>query len=79
MEAFLVLKGMDAIHIASALDAGCKEFLTWDTDMSNAETAATITTLRGLGMTVITPCQSTLLPAHYRQQPLGLKGNKLKK
>jgi hypothetical protein len=70
---------MDAIHIASALDAGCKEFLTWDTDMANPKTAETITTLRGLGMTVITPCQSALLPPHYKTATASTKGQKLKK
>jgi hypothetical protein len=66
----LVLKGMDAIHVASALDAKCKEFLTWDTDMSNQKAAEKITTLHGLGMMVITPSQSELLPPHYKQDTL---------
>lgn len=66
----LRLKGMDAIHVASAIDAGCKEFLTWDTDMSNTKTAEKITKLQTLGMQVITPSQTSLLPPQYRQSRL---------
>jgi len=69
----LILKGMDAIHVASAIDAGCKEFLTWDTDMSNKKTADKITTLRGIGMSVIAPSQTSLLPPQYRQPSLDLR------
>jgi predicted nucleic acid-binding protein len=72
----VVLKGMDAIHVASALDAGCKEFLTWDTDMSNEKTAQKIMALRGIGMSVILPSNSALLPPQYRQPPLALNNAK---
>jgi len=71
----LVLKGMDAIHVASALDAGCKEFLTWDNDMANQKTAEKITTLRGLKMMVVKPSQSAILPVHYKQDNLLRKTN----
>ncbi|HWF02750.1 MAG TPA: hypothetical protein VHA06_03635, partial [Candidatus Angelobacter sp.] len=66
----LALKGMDAIHVASGLDAGCKEFLTFDTDMSNDKTAQKITTLKGMGMSVRKPSETSLLPPHYRQDVL---------
>jgi predicted nucleic acid-binding protein len=69
----IVLKGMDAIHVASALDAGCKEFLTWDMDMGNQKTAQKIIKLQELGMKVIQPCQSTLLPPQYSQERLDYK------
>jgi predicted nucleic acid-binding protein len=73
----LVLKGMDAIHVASAIDAQCKEFLTWDTDMSKEKTAEKITALRGLGMSVITPSQSSILGPEYKQVNLLTKADKL--
>jgi hypothetical protein len=39
-------------------------------DMAKERTAAKISTLRGLGMMVIRPSQSTLLPPHYKQANL---------
>jgi predicted nucleic acid-binding protein len=69
----LVLKGMDAIHVASALDADCKEFLTWDSDMASEKAAQKIATLKGLGMKVITPSQSAILPPQYAQSQLDYK------
>ncbi len=38
----IFLKPIDSLHVASALDAGCTEFLTWDTDMSKPTRAAQI-------------------------------------
>lgn len=63
----LKVRGKDAIHVASALEAECKELLSWDTDMSKPEEAAKIELLAGLGVKVITPKQSTLLPSFYRE------------
>jgi predicted nucleic acid-binding protein len=62
------LSGMDAIHVASAIEAKCTEFLTWDTRItSNASFLAS------QGISVITPSQTRLLPPLYMQtNPGGL-------
>jgi len=60
------LKGMDAIHVASALEANCTEFLTWDNDMGKSKVAQKRTALAALGLKVITPSMTTLLPTYYR-------------
>jgi PIN domain len=59
------LQGMDAIHVASAIDADCTEFLTRDTDMSKAKVAGKLRALADAGISVITPSQSKLLPPRY--------------
>lgn len=64
------LKGMDGIHVASALDAECKEFLTWDTDIGKPAVAAKIKALQKMGVRVITPRDSRLLPGEYTQSHL---------
>ncbi len=69
----LCLRGMDAIHVASAIDAGCKELLTWDTDINDPKTAQKITVLRQLGISAIVPSQSQLLPPQYKQSSLNLR------
>jgi len=53
---------MDAIHVASALEAKCTEFLTWDKDMSNSKAQF----LASQGISVITPSATKLLPPLYR-------------
>ncbi len=63
------LKGADAIHVASALMTGCKEFLTSDkqgsrSPLKNADKIAK------LGLKVINPCSTQLLPPDYRQENL---------
>lgn len=57
------LRGMDAIHVASAIEARCAEFLTWDTDMGNAKAQF----LAAQGIRVITPSQTQFLPQLYLQ------------
>ncbi|MGD0888525.1 MAG: PIN domain-containing protein [Acidobacteriaceae bacterium] len=59
------LQGMDAIHVASAIDANCTEFLTCDTDMSKPKVADKIRVLASVGISVITPSQTKLLTALY--------------
>jgi predicted nucleic acid-binding protein len=66
------LSGMDAIHVASALEAGCTEFLTWDNGIKKNRLAEKASALAALGLQVITPCNTRLLPPYYlsEQQPL---------
>jgi predicted nucleic acid-binding protein len=59
------LKGADAIHVASAVEAQCTEFLTWDTDITKPK----VQLLSKLGIAVITPSQTKLLPPIYATGP----------
>ncbi len=59
------LKGMDAIHVASALDAHCTEFLTWDGDMGKNKIAEKARALAALGIRVTVPSETKLLPSLY--------------
>jgi predicted nucleic acid-binding protein len=61
------LSGMDAIHVASAIDAQCTEFLTWDKEITDSAPA-----LANLGIRVTTPSQTKFLPPLYMQTKPGL-------
>ena len=61
------LSGMDAIHVASAIEAKCAELLTWDKDIVNAAPF-----LASQGIRVITPSQTQFLPPLYAQVKPGL-------
>jgi predicted nucleic acid-binding protein len=58
----LALSGADAIHIASALELKCDEFLTWDNKLH-----ANVTALEALTLPVRFPHDTTCLPMSYRQ------------
>jgi predicted nucleic acid-binding protein len=61
------LSGMDAIHVASAIESKCTELLTWDKDIaSNSQFLAS------QGIRVITPSQTQFLPPPYMQTKPGL-------
>ena len=66
------LKGMDAIHVASALIANCGEFLTWDHDMGKTKFADKSVALKALGLQVAIPSETKLLPSFYLSQKVGL-------
>lgn len=57
------LKGADAIHVATAIKTGCREFLTAD-DRGPIKNASKIATLK---LRVIRPANSLLLPPEYLQ------------
>ncbi len=61
------LRGADAIHVASALDRKCEEFITTD---GQAKKMVAKTTLAQMGLRVIRAAQTTCLPGKYLQ--LGL-------
>ena len=61
----LHLKGADAIHVASAIEAECTEFLTWDGDMGKSKVSEKRLHLETLGIRVITPRDTNLLPQIY--------------
>lgn len=60
------LGGMDAIHIASALESKCTEFLTWDAGIGTNKFTARASALAALGLSVIFPRDTKLLPSSYR-------------
>jgi predicted nucleic acid-binding protein len=65
------IKGADAIHVASAIDNDCKEFLSWDDEINGKKKLADfIPKLKSLGLYVISPKCSTKLPDKYRQTKL---------
>jgi len=57
--------GADSIHLASALELKCEEFLTWD-NRPHANAAA----LNNLALFVRFPRDTQCLPGKYRQQNL---------
>ncbi len=59
------LSGMDAIHVASALEAHCTEFLTWDRDINKSKAQLKAQFLASQGVRVITPSETKLLPDRY--------------
>jgi predicted nucleic acid-binding protein len=62
------LKGMDAIHVASAIEANCGEFLTWDNGIGSSRNALKTQALAIHGIRVITPSESLLIPPAYVHQ-----------
>jgi predicted nucleic acid-binding protein len=64
-EQHLNFKGADSIHIASAIEEECTEFLTWDTDMNKSKISEKTIYLASVGISVITPGQTKLLPPLY--------------
>jgi predicted nucleic acid-binding protein len=65
----LALRGADAIHVASALDRRCEEFVTTD---RQAKKMAAKSTLLQLGLRIIRASETQCLPGKYLQ--LGLPG-----
>jgi len=65
------LQGADAVHVATALRTGCKEFFTSDGrgPLKNASK------IEALGLRVIRPADTTMLPPDYRQGRLQTFGS----
>ena len=68
----ILLKGADAIHVASAILDGCAEFLTLDGKIrNNAKFAAAIPVIRQkVGLLVIRPSETGKLPNDYRSDDI---------
>jgi predicted nucleic acid-binding protein len=62
----ITLRGADAVHVASAIEQGCEEFITTDArgPIKNAAKIAK------LGLRVIRASETKLLPASYKPPPL---------
>lgn len=66
------LKPIDSVHVATALEAKCDEFITWDglrTRKRQSIMKAT-TGLAKLGLHVLTPDNTRSIPDDYRQHDL---------
>jgi predicted nucleic acid-binding protein len=61
----LNFRGADAIHVASAMELKCDEFLTWDDRLHNNAVE-----LNNLALSVRLPHDTACLPDRYRQQSL---------
>lgn len=64
----LLLKGADSVHLASALDRGCGEFLTLDGGFARVSKHADA--LRAKGILVRVPSDTDALPGRYYQMDL---------
>lgn len=60
------LGGADAIHIATALTLGCKEFFTFDKKKGKSPIGRKVEIAK-LGLRVITPSETFYLPDSYKQ------------
>jgi hypothetical protein len=63
------LSGADSTHIASALYAGCEEFVTWDGITKKKSILGQAEKIKKLGLRVITADQTRLLPRRYIEPP----------
>lgn len=63
----IFLKGVDALHVASAVLTGCQEFLTGDKYIKAEERKVLA---EKLSLRLCSPRETTLLPDHYRQDAL---------
>lgn len=61
----MTLKGADSIHVASALDRSCTEFLSLDGRFERVEKQGSV--LANRGMAVLPPSQGKCLPPKYLQ------------
>jgi hypothetical protein len=61
--------GADALHVATALEMGCEEFLTVNKNRGPANATA-VPKLAQLGLRVIDAPRTSLLPDNYRPQGL---------
>lgn len=66
----IVLTGADAMHVASALEHGCEEFITTDERIQRAKIQKAIPKLNKLGLRVIHGSETSVLPNSYRQVDL---------
>lgn len=63
------LGGADAIHVATAIKTGCKEFLSFDAEKRKSPLKFA-SELKGLGLNPILPAATRVLQQEYLQQKL---------
>jgi predicted nucleic acid-binding protein len=72
----LVLRGADMLHVASAIEAKCVEFITTDEELQKPKLAAAISKLQSIGISPIPGRKTKYLPDEYKQGDMldGKKG-----
>ncbi|HUF04356.1 MAG TPA: PIN domain-containing protein [Aridibacter sp.] len=63
------LGGADAVHVATALNTECKEFISFDGGKRKSPLKF-FAELKKLGILAVEPARTTFLPPEYRQQKL---------
>jgi predicted nucleic acid-binding protein len=63
----LVLRGADMLHVASALEAKCVEFITTDEELQKPKMTAAIGKLQSIGLSPIPARKTRYLPDDYKQ------------
>lgn len=71
------VKGADSIHLASAVKMGCKEFITLDGDGKSTGLLKKAEDIKKMGLAVIKPSSTSLLPDEYLQETLPDTENKI--
>lgn len=77
----IVLSGADSLHIASAIEHQCGEFITTDKRIQREKIKKAIPKLNELGLRVIRGSETSALPASYHQADLlnGIGGDDVSK
>lgn len=63
----VVLRGADALHVATALEVQAREFITTDAQLRNAKFSRAIGQLQDLGVRFIRGAESEYVPERFRQ------------
>lgn len=63
----LVLKGLDSVHVATALETECLEFFSTDDRLTSDKLVKAIPVLTALKLKMTTPKHTAYLPEKYRQ------------
>jgi hypothetical protein len=68
------LRPADSVHVATALESRCDEFLTWDGANTQARRSImkAATPLAAFALTVCVPSDTKCIPDEYRQQQLAV-------
>lgn len=66
----ILLSGADAVHVATAIKANCREFITTDSRLQKKKFSDAITSIEKQGIKVVRGSETKLLPPSYRQGPL---------
>ena len=62
-----MLRGADMLHVASALEAKCVEFITTDEELQKPKMTAAIGKLQSIGLSPIPARKTRYLPDDYKQ------------
>lgn len=66
------MKPLDLIHVATAIEAQCTEFVTWDGINKPRSPIANTAKIEAFGLHVVTPDRTNSIPDVYKQQDLAI-------